>query len=333
MRDTAKGMVYNMMHQLKSFGFIPNGGRLYYLNRSQPPMLSDCVLSLMRDQFDLELLREALPLLRAEYAFWMETDPDGGHAVEVQLLSGETATLNRYVTSAATPRPESYLEDIRTASHGDIKDEYEQEELYAEIAAAAESGWDFSSRWMADGQNLHRARTSEILPVDLNSIMYRFETNLQQLHAMSGDSLSAMQYAAAARKRQQAMAQLMWSDSRRQWIDFHWPTSQPLTSAPTSSSNWLPLWAGAFDERQGKLAVQSLRHSDILQSGGVATTAARTEHQWDWPNAWAPLQVRDTCQNTHAPHCALAQPCLSFLSRRSFTLPLSVRSPPIRRRC
>ena len=166
---------------------------------------------------------------------------------------------------------------------------------------------------MADGQNLRRARTSEILPVDLNSIMYRFETNLQQLHAMSGDSLSAMQYAAAARKRQQAMAQLMWSDSRRQWIDFHWPTSQPLTSAPTSSSNWLPLWAGAFDERQGKLAVQSLRHSDILQIGGVATTAARTEHQWDWPNAWAPLQVNkresiDTCQHTHAPHCLAGLP-------------------------
>ena len=72
MRDTAKGMVYNMMHQLKSFGFIPNGGRLYYLNRSQPPMLSEMVIAMMDDSFDLELLREALPLLRDEYAFWMD---------------------------------------------------------------------------------------------------------------------------------------------------------------------------------------------------------------------------------------------------------------------
>ena len=59
---------------------------------------------------------------------------------------------------------------------------------------------------------------------------------------------------------------------------------------PPSASNWLPLWAGAFSEREAQLAVQSLRHSPLLQTGGVATTAAQTSHQWDWPNAWAPLQ-------------------------------------------
>lgn len=51
--------VRNLLHQLSTFGFIPNGGRLYYLNRSQPPMLSDMVLALMRDQFDLRCACEA----------------------------------------------------------------------------------------------------------------------------------------------------------------------------------------------------------------------------------------------------------------------------------
>ncbi len=73
MRETARGMVLNMLHQLESFGFVPNGGRLYYLNRSQPPMLSECVVALMNDAFDLEVLRDALPLLREEYRFWMQT--------------------------------------------------------------------------------------------------------------------------------------------------------------------------------------------------------------------------------------------------------------------
>ena len=59
MCDTARGMVQNMLHQLRTYGFIPNGGRLYYLNRSQPPMLSDCVAALMADSFDLEVHRNA----------------------------------------------------------------------------------------------------------------------------------------------------------------------------------------------------------------------------------------------------------------------------------
>ena len=59
---------------------------------------------------------EALPLLRKEYAYWMTTG-DSGHAVDVELFDGTVATLNRYVSSTRTPRPESYLEDTTTASH------------------------------------------------------------------------------------------------------------------------------------------------------------------------------------------------------------------------
>ncbi len=31
-------MLQNFMDMLETIGFIPNGGRTYYLNRSQPPM-------------------------------------------------------------------------------------------------------------------------------------------------------------------------------------------------------------------------------------------------------------------------------------------------------
>jgi len=287
MRDTAGGMVRNMLYQLQRFGFIPNGGRVYYLNRSQPPMLSEMLVAMMADTYDRELLLEALPLLRTEYAFWMQTG-DGDHAVNVPLISGATATLNRYVSGSTEPRPESYVEDLHTASHTDI-DEADRPRVFSEIAAASESGWDFSSRWMADGASLHRVRTSQILPVDLNAIMYRMETNLQQLHALANEPERASRYAAAARTRLAAMNELMWQPEQRQWVDFHWPSGRPL-HAPAAASNWLPLWAGAFDASQGRLAVQSLRSSGLVRPGGIATTLALTEHQWDWPNAWAPLQ-------------------------------------------
>ena len=34
----------------------------------------------------------------------------------------------------------------------------------------------------------------------------------------------------------------------------------------------------------------SLRGSGLLQPGGVATTLVASGEQWDWPNAWPPLQ-------------------------------------------
>ena len=219
------------------------------------------------------------------------TTGESGHAVDVELFDGTVATLNRYVSSTRTPRPESFLEDLTTASHADVgRSAEERSRVYSELAAAAESGWDFSSRWLEDGQSLHSARTSEILPVDLNSIMYRFETNLQQLSLMAGDQDGATRYGVAAARRHKAMDELFWNTPRRQWFDFHWPSHTPVDLEATAASNWLPLWAGAFDARRASLAVQSLRHSGIVLPGGVATTMAQTEHQWDWPNAWAPMQ-------------------------------------------
>jgi len=44
---TAKGLVQNLLDDVSTYGFVPNGGRIYYLNRSQPPLLSDMVVALL----------------------------------------------------------------------------------------------------------------------------------------------------------------------------------------------------------------------------------------------------------------------------------------------
>lgn len=212
-----------------------------------------------------------------------------GHAVEVALpLSGGTALMNRYVSASEAPRPESYREDLATAAAVQVPNR--RERVLSEIAAAAESGWDFSSRWLEDGQSLHTAYTSELLPVDLNSIMYRFEANMQRLSLMVGDEGGAASFGAAAHRRQLAMREVMWDEARRQWLDVQWRSGTPASPRMTTAANWLPLWAGCFDARQARLSTDSLRRSGLLQRGGVATTLTPSAHQWDWPNAWAPLQ-------------------------------------------
>ena len=134
MAETARGMVLNALHQVREHGLVPNGARVYYLNRSQPPLLSEMVLALVDKSFDLDLVREALPLLAQEYEFWMRRGDDG-HAVAVELASGEVASLNRYVTDSSTPRPEAYREDMATAMKGGRTDA-ERSKVYREIAAS-----------------------------------------------------------------------------------------------------------------------------------------------------------------------------------------------------
>jgi neutral trehalase len=43
MRDTATDVVSTLLDDVELLGFVPNGGRIYYLDRSQPPMLSEMV--------------------------------------------------------------------------------------------------------------------------------------------------------------------------------------------------------------------------------------------------------------------------------------------------
>jgi hypothetical protein len=40
MTETAWGVISNLLEDVTNFGFVPNGGRIYYLDRSQPPLLT-----------------------------------------------------------------------------------------------------------------------------------------------------------------------------------------------------------------------------------------------------------------------------------------------------
>lgn len=46
-------------------------------------------------------------------------------------------------------------------------------QLWHDLASGAESGWDFSSRWFANGMNLTTIRTTHTIPADLNAFLYQ----------------------------------------------------------------------------------------------------------------------------------------------------------------
>jgi len=153
MAESAMNVVNILLDQVAEFGYVPNGGRIYYLDRSQPPVLSEMILDMCvyfkwSPDDIATLLASAVPLLETEYNWWM--DPANGHIVtdltSQQPKGAGSYTLNRYYSNGTTPRPESYLEDV---TNGDSKS------FWRNVRTGAETGWDFSSRWIGgDGHSI-----------------------------------------------------------------------------------------------------------------------------------------------------------------------------------
>jgi alpha,alpha-trehalase len=330
MHATALDVINNLLDDVTNFGFVPNGGRIYYIDRSQPPLLSEMVLTYLNYMESTNgtstgltnFMTSSYDVLQQEYAWWMNVT--NGHVAEVTMILNSTATttmvLNRYYSNYTTPRPESYEEDYDTAQ--EIAGESGQLRFYHSVRAGAETGWDFSSRWIrkqaANSTNtidpfdiylLKNIRTSEVVPADLNAIMYRFELNLAQLatscavYAESiGDyanySMYTAQseiYAAAASARQTAIQSILWDPVAYCWKDYNM-TSGMFTNNSVSIASWVPVWGGygsdlvpSRDAQTDSKLVQSLVNSNLLQDAGVLTTNVDSSQQWDSPNAWAPL--------------------------------------------
>jgi alpha,alpha-trehalase len=194
-------MVRDFARLIDTYGHVPNGTRSYYLSRSQPPFFYAMVgLVNAADPAAADALY--LPQLRREYGFWMQGEAGlrrgAAHRRVVAMPDG--AVLNRYWDDADTPREESFREDTELARRsGRIP-----RQLYRDLRAAAESGWDFSTRWFADGQRLEAIDTTEIVPVDLNSLLFGLEQAIGAGCARAGDTACAAEFTRRAAARRAA---------------------------------------------------------------------------------------------------------------------------------
>jgi len=301
MRQSAAGAVRNLLSLLSTHGFVPNGARSYYLRRSQPPLLSAMVAAVAERTGDGgegdALLAEALPLLLAEWAFWTS----GSHAVRVRApgAAGREFWLSRYHAEQETARPESWREDCATAAGLPPP---AAAALFRQLATAAESGWDFSSRWMDGrrGGGLRSLRATRILPADLNAFLCAMAGHIAAFAARLGRAALAAEYRAKAEERRDAIHALLWDDAAGQWRDFELDDdedAQPLgarggaRSSRVFASNWVPLWCGVADAGgdQALRAVRSLAVSGLLLPGGLGTSLEESGEQWDGGNSWPPL--------------------------------------------
>lgn len=191
-----RDMLDNFAYLIDTYGHIPNGNRSYYLSRSQPPFFAYMVDLQARREGDAAY-RRYLPQLQKEYAYWMEGSaglrPNEARLHVVKLADG--SLLNRYWDNRDTPRQESFLEDRATAARAPQRP---TGEVYRDLRAGAESGWDFSSRWLDDGRELASIRTTAIVPVDLNALLYHLERTIAK--ACASSALKACEQGYGARE-------------------------------------------------------------------------------------------------------------------------------------
>jgi alpha,alpha-trehalase len=237
-------MLLNFLDIVDRFGFVPNGNRVYYLNRSQPPFLTLMVKLYIDATGDKSFLTRALPTLDNEYAFWI-------HNTSVTITAdGQKFELNRYNVINSEPRPESYREDYLTAENTTLS-EQAKSDLYADLATAAESGWDFGSRWLtttsvSTGEDILRGlRTRQVIPIDLNTILYMIEVELARFHDAVKDSkgkkkVTATFYRAAAKRRFKAINTLMWDSTTSSYYDFNLTSNALIPNF--SLANVFPYW-------------------------------------------------------------------------------------------
>ncbi|MDT3403529.1 alpha,alpha-trehalase TreF [Mucilaginibacter terrae] len=282
--DLIESMVKNFAYLVDKYGHIPNGNRTYYISRSQPPFFAMMVELLARHKGKKVLQTYKLQLIK-EYEYWMHGSNKlkNGTAAEhaVRLVDG--SILNRYWDASETPREESYREDVLAGK----ETKQNKADFYRNIRAAAESGWDFSSRWMADGKSLATIETTNLIAVDLNSLLYNLERVIARAYEVDGRMKSATVYREKAFKRKAALSKYCWDAKTGCYRDYNWKLK--TLSAQVSIATAFPLFFSMTDSAQAR-QITDLIKDKFVQPGGVATTLNSTGQQWDQPNGWAPLQ-------------------------------------------
>ena len=282
--DMIGHMVDNFAYLIDTFGYIPNGNRTYFLGRSQPPFFA-CMVKLLSEEKSPEVLVHYLPQLEKEHAFWMAGSELLSHTRITELRVGlmpNGSILNHYWDEYASPRPESFVEDVGLAEQAATP-----EALYRNLRAACESGWDFSSRWYKDPSNFSSIHTIDIMPVDLNCLLYDLEMTIFKACQLSGDKSACDKFLTRADNRKAAIEKYCWSDEDATYYDFDYVAGIQKKSLTLASA--FPLFFKIASATQAAGVAKCLQ-KHLLADGGLLTTSSTTGQQWDSPNGWAPLQ-------------------------------------------
>ena len=268
----AKAMLNHQVYQIRFYGKVLNANRSYYLTRSQPPFLTRFLKAILKySQQPQKWIEEVLRTAMHEYANVWTKEP--------RLTS---TGLSRYYGEGLGQPPET------EPGHYDAVQNPTQE-YFTHDRTVRESGH-YTSYRLED-------RAAHLCTVDLNSLLYAYETDLAELLQQHGEIAgypSADVWRARAQQRKNQLTQYCWNAEKGQFFDYDF-TTQAQTGYESATGLW-PLWAGMATPEQ---AEQAIKHA-TLEKGGLAGSSLlsrgplsdqRPPRQWDYPYGWAPHQM------------------------------------------
>jgi alpha,alpha-trehalase len=325
--DLARGMADNLLYEIKYYGKIPNANRTYYLTRSQPPFLTSIIRAVYESgAADKSWLASALKTAMTEYQnVWLGKD---------RLVKIGQYELSRYYDTGDGPCPEvepghydqpilPWLSQVKSENpdvpltpfrflneylycgkHADLKaDGLTLDAFFKHDRAMRESGHDTTHRF--------DDRTADFVSVDLNSFLYKYETDFAELLdsefggkllVLGKDYGDAAFWRQRAAIRKKAMLALMWDDQRGFFFDYDFANHRRSTYI--SATGLCPLWAKILDandpaEMERVRRTAAFAREKLEQPAGFAATAKESvesarrhdARQWDYPYGWAPHQM------------------------------------------
>jgi alpha,alpha-trehalase len=292
--ERARDMADNFIYEIENYGKILNANRSYYLTRSQPPFLTEMILSVYGRTHDTAWLQRAVPAIETYYNYWTT----GPHFVP------ETG-LSRYYDFGVGPAPEVVADELdeRGRTHYDrVREYYRNHEItdydvneyydrgndrltelfYKGDRSMRESGFDPSNRF---GQ--FNVDIVNYNPVCLNSLLYLMEKQAAEIELVLGHRSAADTWLKRAHDRAERMNRLMWDEQDRLYYDYNFKRKE-LRRYPFVTT-FYPLWSGIASRVQASRIVKNL--SLFERPGGLQTSTKRSGSQWDAPFGWAPMQM------------------------------------------
>ena len=220
-----------------------------------------------------------LPTMEKEFNYWVMH-----HKINVDV-NGQTYELYRYRAGSNVPRPESYQQDVDVANNSSFPD---KQLLYRDLASAAESGQDFSTRWFKDGININSTETTNVIPVDLNSYLCWNMDILDYLFdEVARDPDSSMKYRNMLVKHRRAVHDVFYNDTVGAWLDYN------IRTQLHNSNFYAPLAAPLFtmcynslDQSKAEGVFNFFKKSNAFDypSGVPESMTKNSGQQWDFPN-------------------------------------------------
>ena len=299
----ALSMLNHLLYQIKHYGHVLNANRSYYLQRSQPPLLTS-IIRLLQPHLSPKQLDEALNLAIQDYFHvWMSDArcPEGtlsryygfGHKEPIEVEPGHFDHIylkhaqKHKLTSDAFR--EAYLS-------GDIT-EPKLDEYFLHDRSMRESGHDTTNRLINKSAHLY--------PVCLNSLLFKYENDIADLIRVRegrfsdprGQQHLPEHWEERASKRKEWVNQLLWCDQEQIYYDYDFALKQPRRFK--SATAFYPLFSKLASSKQANLLItRQLQHFE--QPGGVCSTTKNSrdefsdggpQRQWDFPFGWAPHQM------------------------------------------